>query len=106
MNTYLCGPSPVLAFDISDFMETTLGGLFNHYPKLGLKKSKSRKILGDLTKLQSSCWWSWKRKQDLSFSKAEARSGRVRSCIQGLFEQSPGEGGRRRRMGSGEGGKG
>lgn len=52
----LCGPSPVLAFDISDFMETTLGGPFNHYPNLGLKKSKSGKILGDLIELQHSCW--------------------------------------------------
>ena len=48
LNTYFCVPSPVLAFDINDFRETTLGVPFNHYLHWGLKKSKSRKILGDL----------------------------------------------------------
>lgn len=88
LNTYFCVPSPVLAFDINDFMETTLGVPFNHYLHWGLKKSKSRKILGDL------CYGAYAGRtgnwSEIWASPNQNLGWRIRSCTQGLFEQSSG----------------
>ena len=74
--------------DITDFTETTLGDLFNHYPNWGVEENKSRKILGDLCYgAHAGRTGNWSK---IWASPNQSLGWRIRSCTQGLFEQSSG----------------